>query len=132
MNPTNLGSDSKHFLREILFYILNQGSGKIGKPLGIITNAPSPSFPHLCTIKSNKDFFTFKTSAMLLKKITAALTPTSANHELSCPNCWGHTEWHGEYRPTHFNLDKGNCGEVRGRNGFIRRFVRKYLPGNRA
>lgn len=43
-----------------------------------------------------------------------------------CPNCWGWSEWECEF-PLHFDIDKGQPSEVASRNGFIRRFVKRYL-----
>lgn len=61
------------------------------------------------------------------KWIERLFSPNVAVCEINdCPNCWGFSQWDKEV-PTYFELDKGQCSEVNSRNGFIRRFVKKYL-----
>lgn len=45
----------------------------------------------------------------------------------TCPNCWGHLEWGGKYYPKFFNIDKGANALINSRNGFIRKFVKKFI-----
>lgn len=61
--------------------------------------------------------------------IERLLSPNLAVCELNvndCPNCWGFSQWEKE-KPAYFSLDKGQCSEVSSRNGFIRRFVKRYI-----
>jgi len=66
---------------------------------------------------------------MLFQKLFSRTSPQpvpvfEAN---ACPNCWGISQWNDEDQPRHFDLDKGQSTEVNSRNGFIRRFVKRYL-----
>lgn len=63
----------------------------------------------------------------LQKYIDRILRPNLAVHEWSsCPNCWGYSRWEDD-SPAYFSLDKGQCSEINSRNGFIRRFVKRYI-----
>lgn len=44
-----------------------------------------------------------------------------------CPNCWGYSQWDNMDCPITLNIDKGSPREIWSKNGFIRRFVKKYL-----
>ncbi len=45
----------------------------------------------------------------------------------ACPNCWGHSQWENQDCRQEFKIDKGSKSEVFSRNGFIRRFVKRWL-----
>lgn len=45
----------------------------------------------------------------------------------ACPNCWGFSQWENRDCPENFHIDKGSQREINSRNGFIRRFMKKYL-----
>ena len=65
---------------------------------------------------------------MLFQKIfRSAVQPASSNNSSSCPNCWGYSRWERQDQPAFFDIDKGQQGEVDSRNGFIRRFVKKFV-----
>jgi len=56
------------------------------------------------------------------------LISISNNQEVTdCPNCWGYSEWEGMDCTITFSIDKGSRSEIFSRNGFIRRFVKKYI-----
>ncbi len=44
-----------------------------------------------------------------------------------CPNCWGYSQWEGKDCVEEVSIDKGSKSEIFSRNGFIRRFVKKYI-----
>ena len=44
-----------------------------------------------------------------------------------CPNCWGYSEWANQIRTTKKKLETGAVKEFYLRNGFIRKFMKKYL-----
>jgi len=44
-----------------------------------------------------------------------------------CPNCWGYSQWDGEHFVRTESIDKGSNLEIFSKNGFIRRFVKKYI-----
>jgi len=52
--------------------------------------------------------------------------PTLVNHNV-CPNCWGYSRWDDKDCGASFDIDRGSSSEVNSRNGFIRRFVKRYL-----
>lgn len=58
-------------------------------------------------------------------------TPNSNNttiHEYhDCPNCWGYSQWAEQDCIGSMSIDKGSRAEIFSKNGFIRRFVKKYI-----
>jgi len=54
--------------------------------------------------------------------------PNTAIHEFyECPNCWGYLQWEGQDCMGSMSIDKGSSLEIFRRNGFIRRFIKKYI-----
>ena len=61
----------------------------------------------------------------MLQKILNRLRPTPQLE--ACPNCWGISQWEDKDCPRQFDIDKGQHNEVFSRNGFIRRFVKRFV-----
>ena len=66
---------------------------------------------------------------MFFQQIFNRPTPQiqTTNEAASCPNCWGVSQWGEKDCPRHFDIDKGSVSEVNSRNGFIRRFVKRFV-----
>lgn len=58
---------------------------------------------------------------------SAQTSSATTNNATACPNCWGYSRWESQDCPAFFDIDKGPQGEVNSRNGFIRRFVKKFV-----
>jgi hypothetical protein len=44
-----------------------------------------------------------------------------------CPNCWGYLQWEERDCLGSLSIDKGSRSEIFSKNGFIRRFIKKYI-----
>ncbi|MFK8005060.1 MAG: hypothetical protein AB8H03_01760 [Saprospiraceae bacterium] len=55
--------------------------------------------------------------------------PTNSTiHEYhECPNCWGYLQWEEQDCMGSMSIDKGSRSEIFSKNGFIRRFIKKYI-----
>ncbi|MFK7770896.1 MAG: hypothetical protein AB8F94_02110 [Saprospiraceae bacterium] len=54
-------------------------------------------------------------------------TNTTIHEYHDCPNCWGYLQWDGQDCKGSMSIDKGSKSEIFSRNGFIRRFIKKYI-----
>ncbi len=44
-----------------------------------------------------------------------------------CPNCWGYLQWGEQDCLGSMSIDKGSRSEIFSKNGFIRKFIKKYI-----
>lgn len=55
-------------------------------------------------------------------------TTNSTIHEYhDCPNCWGYLQWENQDCMGGISIDKGSKSDIFSKNGFIRRFIKKYI-----
>ncbi len=62
----------------------------------------------------------------LLSFLNRSSQVTSQNISV-CPNCWGRQEWCDQYIPVSLSREKDRWDFSQFRNGFILKFVKKYL-----
>lgn len=56
------------------------------------------------------------------------IPPHGESHDFyDCPNCWGYSQWEDRDCIGSISIDKGSSLEIFSRNGFIRRFIKKYI-----